>query len=202
MYVKASDWEIYEGKNPADRIKKFAKHSRERFVQSHEMSWLLKALAEELPQIETFFLCLLLTGARRDEARLMMWAHVDLDRALWHKPTTKTGVPHTISLPAQLVTRLQQLPCITEWVFPSSRNSKNGMKAGEWSVTAVEHRWRRIRRRVGLTDVRIHDLNSGVMVGNQRLEPARHSVDAESQIPHVDASLCTLVGGAGSPGPR
>ena len=62
MYAKAGDWEIYEGKNPADRIKKFPKHSRERFVQSHEMPWLLKALADELPKIETFFLCLLLTG--------------------------------------------------------------------------------------------------------------------------------------------
>ncbi|HSL06092.1 MAG TPA: site-specific integrase [Nitrospiraceae bacterium] len=158
MYVKASDWELYEGKNPAARMKKFPKNSRERFVQSHEMPWLLKSLADEMPSIETFFLCLLLTGARRDEARLMQWAHLDLDRVLWHKPTTKTGVPHTIPLPAQLVTRILQLPRQTDWVFPSSRNSKNGMQAGEWSVTAVEHRWRRIRRRVGLTDVRIHDL--------------------------------------------
>ncbi len=54
MYVKASDWEIYEGKNPSDRIKKFPKHSRERFVQSHEMPWLLKALAEELPRSKRF----------------------------------------------------------------------------------------------------------------------------------------------------
>jgi hypothetical protein len=54
MYVKASDWELYEGKNPAARVKKFPKHSRERFIQSHEMPWLLKALAEEMPQIEPF----------------------------------------------------------------------------------------------------------------------------------------------------
>ena len=58
MYVKASDWEIYEGKNPADRVKKFPKHSRERFVQSHEMPWLLKVLADEIPRNETYFLCL------------------------------------------------------------------------------------------------------------------------------------------------
>ncbi len=158
MYAKAGDWEIYEGKNPADRIKKFPKHSRERFVQSHEMPWLLKVLADEIPKVETFFLCLLLTGARRDEARLMKWAYLDLDRALWHKPTTKTGVPHTVPLSAHLVTRLRQLSRLTEWVFPSSPNSKNGMQAGEWSVTAVESCWRRIRRQVGLTDVRIHDL--------------------------------------------
>jgi hypothetical protein len=36
MYVKAMDWELYEGKNPTDRIKKFPKESRQRFIQSHE----------------------------------------------------------------------------------------------------------------------------------------------------------------------
>lgn len=55
LYVKASDWEIYEGKNPADRVKKFPKQSRERFVQSNELPWLLKALADEIPRNETYF---------------------------------------------------------------------------------------------------------------------------------------------------
>lgn len=81
LYVKASDWEIYEGKNPADRVKKFPKQSRERFVQSNELPWLLKALADEIPRNETYFPCLLLTGARRDEARLMKWTHLDLGRS-------------------------------------------------------------------------------------------------------------------------
>ena len=158
MYTKAIDWDLYDGKNPAARVKKFPQHSRERFVQSHEMPWLLKVLDDEMPRIQTYFLCLLLTGARRDEARLMKWTHLDLDRALWHKPTTKTGVPHTIPLPPQLVIRFQQLPRITEWVFTSNPNVNNGMRAGEWCATSVEHHWRRIRRKIGLKDVRIHDL--------------------------------------------
>lgn len=65
LYVKAADWELYDGKNPSAGVKKFPKHSRGRFVQSHEIPWLVKALADEMPQIETFFLCLLLTGPRR-----------------------------------------------------------------------------------------------------------------------------------------
>ena len=158
MFVQAEEWELFTGKNPASRIKKFPKHSRERFAQSHELPWLLKSIADELPTVENFFLTLFLTGAHRDEARLMKWQHVDLDRALWHKPTTKTGVPHTIPLPAQLVTRLRTLPRVCEWVFHSTPCSKNRMRAGLWSVTAVEHAWQNIRRRVGLQDVRIHDL--------------------------------------------
>jgi len=158
MFVKADEWELYIGRNPAHRIKKFPKHSRERFVQSNELPWLLKSLADEQPTVENFFLTLLLTGARRDEARTMQWTHLDLAGALWHKPTTKTGVPHTIPLPAQLMTRLRTLPRVSEYVFHSTPCSKNGGHAGLWSVTAVEHAWQKIRRRVGLVDVRIHDL--------------------------------------------
>jgi integrase len=158
MYVKADEWELFTGRNPAHRIKKFPKHSRQRFVQSNEMPWLIKSLADARPTVENYFLTLLWTGARRDEARLMQWSHLDLDRALWHKPTTKTGVPHTIPLPALLVTRNRALPHVCEWVFPSTPNSLNGMRAGVWSGTAVEHAWRKIRERIGLHDVRIHDL--------------------------------------------
>jgi len=149
MYARAQDWELYDGKNPADRIKKFPRRSRERFVQSREMPYLLKSLSEEGLRVETYFLTLLLTGARRDQARLMQWSHVDLNRTLWHKPTTKTGVPHTVPLADQLVTRIRALPRVTAFVFSSSPNPKNALQAGEWSETAVEHFWRKIRRRVG-----------------------------------------------------
>jgi integrase len=158
MYVKAQDWEIYDGKNPADRVKKYKKASRTRFVQPHELPWLLKSIAEEIPKVETYFLCLLFTGARRDEARTMKWKDLDLERALWHKPTTKTDVPHTIPLPQVLLEKIQQLPRINEWVFPSAPNQQNNYTPGQWCGTAVFNYWRRIRRRAGLHDVRIHDL--------------------------------------------
>ena len=157
LYARAIDWELYDGKNPADRVKKFPKHSRERFVQPNEMPYLLRALADAMPKMETFFLTLLLTGARRDEVRMMQWNHLDLDRALWHKPTTKT-TPHTIPIPAQLLTKLQALPRVCAYVFPASPNPRNGFQAGLWCGTGVEHAWGVIRRRAGLPDVRIHDL--------------------------------------------
>ena len=158
LYARAKDWELYDGKNPADRIKKFPKHSRERFIQSHEMPYILASIEEELPRTAVFFLTLLLTGVRRGEARTMKWADLDLPAGLWHIPTTKTGVPHTVPLPAQLVTRLQALPRINEWVFPSCSNNKNRHHRGQWCGTAVTYHWKRIRARAGLNDVRIHDL--------------------------------------------
>lgn len=158
FYVKAEDWGVFDGKNPAARIKKFPERSRERFIQTHEMPYLMASIQEEMPRTEVYFLTLLLTGARRDEARTMKWQDLDLERALWHKPTTKTGVPHTIPLPAHLLVRLRALPRINEWVFPSEPNNKNHNQPGQWSGTAIQHAWRRIRARVGLKDVRIHDL--------------------------------------------
>ncbi len=158
LYVKASDWEIYEGKNPAARIKKFPKHSRERFLQTNEMPYVLASIAEEPLRNQAYFLTLILTGCRRDEARSMQWSHVDLERGLWHKPTTKTGVPHTVPIPARLLDLFKRFPRVNQWVFPSSPNNKNNQQSGQWSVTSVEHAWRKIRERVGLKDVRIHDL--------------------------------------------
>ncbi len=158
MYAKASEWDIYDGPNPANRLIKFPKYVRTRFVQPHEMPWLLAAFSEEREQGHTFFLLLLLTGPRYSEARSMKWPDLDLDRGLWHKPTTKTGVPHTVPLPQILVDRLQHLPRNSDWVFPSSPNGMNGLRRGRWSGTAVQSMWRRIRQRAGLPDLRIHDL--------------------------------------------
>jgi len=158
MYVKAVDWEVYDGRNPADRIKKFPKYSRARFVQSNELPYLLSSFSEELAQGQAFFLLLLFTGCRVGEAQSMKWADLDLERALWHKPTTKTGVPHTIPLPKVIVERILGLPRVNEWVFVSRPNHNNGWRSSRWCRTSISHMWYRIRKRAGLPDLRIHDL--------------------------------------------
>lgn len=158
LYVKAEDWELYDGKNPAAPIKKFPKRSRERFIQTNEMPYLLASIGEANLRDQGYFLTLLLTGCRRDEARNMQWKEIDLERGLWHKPTTKTGVPHTVPLPARLLDVLRCFPRVNEWVFPSAPNNKNKHQSRQWSVVCVEYAWQKIRARVGLNDVRIHDL--------------------------------------------
>ena len=159
LYVKALDWELYDGKNPADRIKKFPQHSRARFIQAHEMPVLLTVLSKERPQVEAFVLCLLFTGCRVGELRAAKWIDFDLEQGLWNKPTSKNGTPHTVPLAAVLLPRLHQLPRHTAWVFPSRPNrKKNGGQAGQWGRASVRYLWERLRRRAGLPDVRIHDL--------------------------------------------
>ncbi len=152
MYNCAIDWEIHHGNNPVVRIKRFPQRPRMRFVQPEEMPRLLDALRPEKERRQLYVVMLLLTGARRDEARTCQWRDLDLERGLWQKPTTKTGQPHVVPLPHSLVERLRSLLQCCEYVF------HGGHCGSPISVTLVERIWGRIRRRAQLPDVRIHDL--------------------------------------------
>ena len=81
------------------------------------------------PEIcQGYFLTLILTGCRRDEACFMQWTHVDLERGLWPKPTTKTGVPHTVPIPARSLVRLNmRRPTRTRRTGPLQRNTSMSM---------------------------------------------------------------------------
>lgn len=169
MYSKATDWNLYEGKNPAAKCRLFPKSSRSRFLQTEEITRLLQALEILPPSKATFFLTLLLTGARCGEAARMQWAHLDLVQGVWYKPTTKSGTSHTVPLPQALTDRLLQLPKDGPFVFhgghptackfPHCNGDHTGTKPdAPWSRTAIFFHWRKIRQLAGLPDVRIHDL--------------------------------------------
>lgn len=152
MFNKAREWEVYAGSNPVSRIKKFPQRARTRFVQPEEMPRLLTALAKEPELFQTYFLLLLMTGARRTEAATAKWSEFDLDRGYWHKPNTKTGTAHTVPIPPPIIVRLAALPRRSEFVFAGR------YRGTHQSLCRLEQRWQRIRARAGLEDVRIHDL--------------------------------------------
>lgn len=153
IYNKAIEWELYDGKNPATGVKGLRMQSRTRFVQpGDEMKRLLESLLLEPDAVQAFFLTCLFCGCRNGEARTMRWADLDFIKNLWHKPMTKTGVPHTIPLPDEIVGRLKALPRFGIYVF-GTRRGKDA-----WPTTTVWHYWKRIRERAGLQDVTIHDL--------------------------------------------
>jgi integrase len=153
MFKKAEEWGLWDGDNPATRIKWFPRNSRSRFVQPEEMPRLLESLALEPLPVQAFFLTCLLTGCRGGEARVMRWCDLNLTQGVWSKPTTKTGKPHVVPLPPALVQILKSLPQESSWVFPSVRSKELSLKKG---VSVLW--WERIRKRAGLPDVTIHDL--------------------------------------------
>ena len=110
LFTKAEEWSLWEGDNPASRIRWYKKNTRARFVQPEEMPKLLASLAVESLPVHAFFLTCLLTGCRGGEARAMRWEDVNLIQGIWSKPTTKTGTRHQVPLPPALVDMLRTIP--------------------------------------------------------------------------------------------
>lgn len=151
LFAKAIIWELWERTNPAHGIKRFVERSRERFLQSDELPRFLESLAkEEDSTARDFFLLALTTGARRSNVQAMRWEQINLTRAVWEIPDTKNGLPQTIPLSPQALQVINSRERESEWVFPA--NSASG------HLKEPSRAWRRIVKRAGLTNLRIHDL--------------------------------------------
>jgi len=121
MYNRASEWDLWEGVNPTTGVRKFAEKSRERFILPDEMPRFHGALRHvECDTTRDFILMLLLTGARRGNVMEMRWRDVDLERAVWRIPETKSGDPHAVALSPEAVAVLsaRRESCPGEFVFP------------------------------------------------------------------------------------
>lgn len=81
MFERARDWRLFSGENPAQRVKKYTKHARTRFVQPKEMPALMAALQRAREYIQCFFLLPLLVGCRRTEGLTLKWADFDFEGA-------------------------------------------------------------------------------------------------------------------------
>jgi integrase len=153
MFNLANDWGMYEGTNPASRIKFFKEVARNRFVMPDELPRFWTALNNEPnPYIRVAFLICLLTGARRSEVLTMRWADLDLRQSIWTIPDTKANRPHVIPLARRAAEEIISLPRTADnpYVF-----------CGRWSkghLVNVSKPWNRIRKEAKLEDVRLHDL--------------------------------------------
>jgi integrase len=94
----------------------------------------------------------LLTGARRNEITQAKWEHVDWQRRTLLVPVSKSGKPRTIALNGAAIALLRSVSRVqsSEHVFPSPFTGH--------PFASLFYPWDRIRRRAGLTDVRLHDL--------------------------------------------
>jgi integrase len=125
---------------------------RERFLLPQEWARLRTVLDEQPDKMRVYFSLLLLEGPRMSEARLMQREHVDLVQGIWHKPTTKNGRRQILALSTHTCTLLAELLDTGPYFFYGKS------PAVPWSRTAVEVRWRKIRRQAGCHDVQIRDL--------------------------------------------
>lgn len=114
--------------------------------------WAIVApLLEDLPlKRRIYFWSLYLLGSRPGEVRTIKPEHVFLNRDIpcWVKPNTKTGRPHIVPLPEQLVPMWRLLlhanPPTATWLFWGESPDV------VWGRTSCQKMWEGLREKAGL----------------------------------------------------
>lgn len=142
--------------NPCLHIKKYSEMKRERFLSQDEIARLMGALDEEergntnswpLHAIRL----LLITGCRLNEILTLKWEEVDLENQCLRLRDSKTG-KKLIYLSTVAIELLKHIPQEVGNPFVIC-----GGKEGAHLIN-LQKPWQRIREKVGLDDVRLHDL--------------------------------------------
>jgi integrase len=153
MFNVARDLRLYNGENPAGRIKLFREEKRERFLSPVELLRVNEALTKEVNEYwRAYFPLSLMLGTRKNELLSARWEDVDLEQRTLRLPTTKTGRAHLLPLPTPALEMLRALPSCgkSEWVFPGYGATGH--------LVEVKSAWGRIRTAAKVPDARVHDL--------------------------------------------
>ena len=144
-----------DGSSPCRHVKKFREEKRERYLSRDELKTLGEVLdAMEIEQAESraainAIRLLVLTGCRLREIQTLKWSYVYGSNL--ELPDTKTGA-RRVYLGPPAIDVLQKIERI-----PGNEYVITGKIEGQ-HLTDLQRPWRRIRKRAGLEDVRIHDL--------------------------------------------
>lgn len=131
-----------------------------------------------------FLRLLLLTGQRRDEVRLMSWAEIDMEAALWVIPADryKTGIEHVNPLSSAVIDilRARWHDGATGYVLPGRREGQpfNG------ALSAIRRLRKAMANRQSFT---LHDFRRTVRTGLSRLKV--DAVTSELVIGHVPQGM-------------
>jgi integrase len=138
-------------KSPAKGVSRLEENNhKERYLTQEETQRLLHELTVcQSRVVPDLIELLILTGARKSEAAQARWSDVDFERAVWTIPLSKSGRARHVPLSeAALQVLRRRVNNHSEYVFP---NPKTGLPLKHFHNT-----WDRIRKRVGLPEVRIH----------------------------------------------
>jgi len=125
LFNKAIEWG-WEGINPAKGVKKFKERSRDRFIMPNELPYFLEALREEQNEdLRDYITLLLMTGARKTNAKMMRWEEISVELKQWRIPDPKNGEPYIIPLThdaMKIIERRRVNINNSPWVFPQKSN--------------------------------------------------------------------------------
>ncbi len=156
VFNTAEDWGLRtEGTNPARRVKKNREEEKKRYLRDEEQTRLgqvlMRCLQEDTETIHivSAIMLLMLTGCRMSEITTLKWDYVHYNHL--DLPDSKTG-RRRIPLPREAYDIIMGLPRLNGNPYVILGNTETGY------LTDLEKPWRRIRKRAGLEDVRLHDL--------------------------------------------
>lgn len=157
IYNCAIRWDVLpKDTNPCNGVEPFEDNgARERYLTQDEVQRLFDELdSNPNKQVAQVIRLLLYTGARKCEVLDARWDEIDFNRRLLTVPAerSKSKKPRHIPLSDAAIELLQSLPRRDDipWVFFNPRTKKQPV--------SIFHAWDTIRNRVGLADVRLHDL--------------------------------------------
>lgn len=154
IYNLARKWKVPGvGDNPAAGLTAGPDVQRNRFLTEQEAEALVRSIhADENRPAARAIMLLLLTGGRRNEITQAKWDYIDWKNKTLLVPKSKSGRARVIALNRSAIALLTAVPRIegNEYIFPSAVNGKPS--ASLWFP------WDRIRKRAGLSDMRLHDL--------------------------------------------
>lgn len=154
MFTVAHTWGMRtDGVNPCWKVKRYREEKRERYLSPDELARLGKVLdcATEEPEAANCIRLLLLTGCRLSEIQTLKWRYVDYRNGLLRLPDSKTGAK-LVPIGKAAIEVLKAIPKIDGNPYVIT-----GRKEGQ-HLTDMQKPWRRLRKRAGLDDLRIHDL--------------------------------------------
>ena len=154
MFTVAHTWGVRtDGVNPCWKVKRYKEEKRERYLTAEELARLGRALRESNAEREAVncIQLLLLTGCRLSEIQKLKWAYVDLDAGVLRLPDSKSGAK-LVSIGQAAADVFKAIPRIEGNPYVIT-----GQVKGQ-HLTDMQRPWRRLRKRAGLPDVRIHDL--------------------------------------------
>jgi integrase len=146
--------EIWQGENPARKIKLFHEAERERIVEKEELPrFFLELRRETNIDLRDFVNLAMWTGARRGDIFSMRWENLALADNRWTVPDPKTVDPYQVALTPEAIAILRdrkQIVGDSPWVFPSRGRTGH--------IVDLKTAWHKLLVRANLTNLRIHDL--------------------------------------------
>ncbi|OUR77838.1 integrase [Alphaproteobacteria bacterium 46_93_T64] len=146
--VAIREWGVSILINPVTRIEKpKPAKGRDRRITEDELQALLEGCTKSrITYLAPVIRLAVHTGMRRGELLAMRWEHLDLEDNVLLIPQTKNGHPREIPLSEDAVRVLREL------------DPQEGGEVFGVAANALRLSWERLRNRVGLSDLRFHDL--------------------------------------------